>query len=332
MKKVLWVKFGWSDYYRGGAVDGDFTWINENKDSGKQAHEAYNFMQGADGVYRCYVPPHGPNSSVPTSEDPTGWTVICLAKNPKHKGIHIIGWYENATLHGEWLPPPENHYVSKRNDVDHPAYDWSYCISSKTAYLVPPEFRNMPFSNNSVRQAKFMYLQGPNVEEKSSKKELLNQLENLMEQMKKYAIKNPDAELLPDPELNSPDPLIGFSTAEHRKTVELAAENAVISYYTKKGYSCERVTNIPCGFDFIFKKDNDILNIEVKGTSNSIPQFYITRNEYHKGLKSNPLWRLAMVTSALDESPEVCIYNSKELLNAFEIEPYVFTGVFIPKV
>ncbi len=31
MKKNLWVKFGWSEYYRGGAVDGNFGWLNENK-------------------------------------------------------------------------------------------------------------------------------------------------------------------------------------------------------------------------------------------------------------------------------------------------------------
>jgi hypothetical protein len=31
MKKILWVKFGWSEYYRGGPVDGKFGWLNEHR-------------------------------------------------------------------------------------------------------------------------------------------------------------------------------------------------------------------------------------------------------------------------------------------------------------
>lgn len=30
MKKILWVKFGSSEYYRGGPVDGNFSWLNDN--------------------------------------------------------------------------------------------------------------------------------------------------------------------------------------------------------------------------------------------------------------------------------------------------------------
>ena len=45
MKKVLWVKFGWSDYYRGEPVDGNFGHL---AGEGNVGHEAYNFQPAAD--------------------------------------------------------------------------------------------------------------------------------------------------------------------------------------------------------------------------------------------------------------------------------------------
>ncbi|WP_152615806.1 hypothetical protein [Leisingera sp. ANG-M1] len=40
MSKLLWVKFGWSDFYRGGPIDGNFPFIKD----GEQGHEAWNFL------------------------------------------------------------------------------------------------------------------------------------------------------------------------------------------------------------------------------------------------------------------------------------------------
>ncbi|WP_447824298.1 protein NO VEIN domain-containing protein [Aeromonas salmonicida] len=327
MNKILWVKFGWSEYYRGGPVDGNFGWLHENK--GKKGHEAFNFSLGPDGAYYCYVPPQA-GEYAPSNDDPNGWTVICLAKNPKHTGIHIVGWYENATLHGEWLAPPDG-MIKKRGDAAHPAYDWSYCISSKTVYFVPPEHRSKPFSDPSVRHGKYSFLEGPNVETNENKQRVLKLLSSLREEMAPFAIYNPNEDSLPDPELDAVDPLKGFGTPEHRKEVELAAELAVIEHYERKGYAYERVTHLPCGYDFVFTKGKSVRHVEVKGTSSSTPRFFITRNEYGKGLQSNPAWRLVMVTSALSETPSITEYNASELKKAFDFEPYVYIGKYISK-
>ena len=333
VNKILWVKFGWSEYYRGGPVDGNFGWLNENKgkNNERRGHEAFNFNPGPDGTYYCYVPPQA-REYAPSNDDPHGWTVICLAKNPKHTGVHIVGWYENATLHGEWLTPP-NGLLKKQGDAAQAqlAYDWSYCISSKTAYFIPPEHRTMPFSDPSVRQGKYSFLEGPGVETNENKQRVLNLLSSLREEMTPFAILNPNEDSLPDPELDTVDPLKGFGTPEHRKEVELAAERVVIEHYKRKGYAYERVTHLPCGYDFVFTKDESVLHVEVKGTSSSTPQFFITRNEYGKGLQTNPAWRLAMVTSALSETPSITEYDAIELKKAFDLEPYVYIGKFIPK-
>lgn len=329
MKKVLWVKFGWSDYYRGGPIDGNFGWLNDNRGKKKEGrgHEAFNFMP-VDGTYYCYVPPQA-KVHAPNNEDPHGWTVVCLAKHPKRKGIHIVGWYEDATLHGEWLDPPANRPA--RTDAGAGGYDWSYCITSKRAFFIPPELRMAPFSDTSVRQGKYSFLAGPDVDTNVSKKRVLNLLEQRLRSLKAAAVKNPDEVRLPDPEIDPVDPLKGFGTAEHRKKVEKAAEKAVIDHFAAKGYKERRVTHLPCGYDFIFSKEKSELHVEVKGTASDTPQFFLTRNEFNKGCTNNPIWQLAMVTSALSDAPVVKCYSPKELRDAFEMEPYVYLGRFLPE-
>ncbi|HCA9698640.1 hypothetical protein QQX85_15450 [Klebsiella variicola] len=58
MNKILWVKFGWSAYYQGGDIAGNFAWLNKNRGTENEGrgHEAYNFMPDIDGTYYCYVP------------------------------------------------------------------------------------------------------------------------------------------------------------------------------------------------------------------------------------------------------------------------------------
>lgn len=300
------------------------------KKNERQGHEAFNFEPAPDGTYYCYVPPQAKHYA-PFNEDPHGWTVICLAKNPRRAGIHIVGWYEDATLHGKWLVPPENQ-IKKVGDINVSNSDRSYCISARKAYFIPPEQRNDPFSDPSVKQGKYSFLEGPNVEINDNKIRVLTLLNQRMEKISPFAILNPNDISAPDPELNTIDPLRGFGTPEHRKRVEKHAEDVVIRHYVKKGFTCKRMTHLPCGYDFLFTKGEEERHIEVKGTSGSTPQFFLTRNEHAKGMQSNSKWRLAMVTSALSESPNLIEYTARDLKRAFELEPYVYIGKFIPTI
>ena len=152
-----------------------------------------------------------------------------------------------------------------------------------------------------------------------------------MNRLASVAIHNPNECSVVDPELDQADPLRGFGTPEHRKVVELAAEDAVIEYYTEQGYSYQRTTHLPCGYDFIFTRGESVLHLEVKGTAGTTPRFFLTRNEHNVGLMLNPDWRLAIVTSALSASPQVTVYDSRQLKEAFNLEPYVYIGAFAPK-
>jgi hypothetical protein len=298
-----------------GPVDGNFGWLKaqKGKKNERRGYEAFNFAPGPDGTYRCYVPPQGIGYPPSHDDEPEGWTVICLAKNPKHKGVHVVGWYEDATLHGTWLDPPES-MIRKRAHAAHPAYDWSYCISSKTAYLIPPTYRTVPFSDTSVRQSKYSFLEEPGgiIDPKGSKRRVLMLLTSRLRDLAPIALKNPSERSTPDPELDPVDPLKGFGTAEDRKKAEKAAEQAVIARYEAKGFTHARVTHMPCGHDFVFTKGTTVRHVEVKGTMGPNPQFFLTRNEHEKGFRSDPSWRLAMVTSVLSaEARRIVEYDAK---------------------
>lgn len=315
--KILWVKFGWSDYYRGGPVDGNFGWLNEHRGDVNEGrgHEAFNFMPAPDGTYYCYVPPQA-KGYAPSNDSADGWIVICLAKNPRSKGIHIVGWYENARLIGDWRRPNP---VAVSNEDD----DWSYCITSKSAYFVPPEHRNDPFSDTSVRQSKYSFLDGPNVTVNENKKRVRGLLESKLKALRSVAVHNPNVDSAPDPEIDT-DPLSGFGTPEQRKRVEEAAERAVVAHYEAKKFRTQRVAHLNCGYDYVFTKQTTVHHVEVKGTMLADGRFFLTRNENNG--REDPRWRLGMVTDALTKQPKVTVYDNLRFKRTFDLEPYVFIG------
>ena len=326
MTKILWVKFGWSEFYRGGPVDGNFSYL---AGKGKLGHEAYNFAPAADGTYYCYVPPQN-KIHAPKHPDRTGWTVVCLAKHPKRTGVHIVGWYEDATLLGRWHDVPDTRTRQPLADTEQ-AERWSYCITSSTAYFVPPQERDMPFSHRSVRQGKFSFLAGPDVVEPPNKKDVRRYLRRRLKRLKSVGIENPTDETVPDPGADPANPLGGFGSPEHRKKVEKAAEKAVKRHYKAKGFSCIDVTRENRGFDFIFTKGRTEHHVEVKGTSGEPARFFMTRNE--NSYREHRARRFAIVTRALSRERTIRIFDNRQFNKAFQLTPYVFTGepVIVPE-
>ena len=330
MDKVHWVKFGWSDYYRGGPVYGNFSAL---AGQGNVGHEAYNFEPATVGTYYCYVPEQTVRGRIfaPSNPDPTGWTVVCLPEHPKRADIHIVGWYEDAELLGTWGYVPETRAHLPVSDSD-PDKGWLYFITSKTAYFVPPEKRTMPFSHPSVAHGKYSVLRGPEVRTTANKEKVLKYLERRMKKLRSSVIENPTDEVAPDLDAEPGDPLRGFGTPEHRKKVERAAEEAVKRDYRAKGFSYtddDDVTKKNLGFDFIFRKGRTEHHVEVKGTSGDLPHFFMTRNE--NTYRENPKWRFAIVTNALGPDPTVCVYNNRRFKKTFELKPYVYTGMPVIK-
>lgn len=317
MTKLLWVKFGWSDYYRGGPVDGNFPFIKD----GEQGHEAWNFLRQDDGQYYCYTPPQGRDGATPWNDDPAGWTVACLAKDPKRKGIHLVGWYENATLEGKYAVRPDGFDPGASSPND----EFYYSIRAPKAFLIPPDERTEPFSHTSIRQGKYSFLAGPGVHVTDNKSEVRAILEDRLRRLADVAIRNPDPASAPDRDNDPIDPLRGFGTPEHRKKVEQESVAAVERHLKKLGYKCTSREKDNVGYDLeAVHRNGDALHVEVKGTSGGEPRFFMTRNEHD--YREAPEWRLAIVVDALG-SPDVSIYNLREFDRAFDIAPLVWKGV-----
>ncbi|MCT7944161.1 DUF3883 domain-containing protein [Shewanella septentrionalis] len=109
-----------------------------------------------------------------------------------------------------------------------------------------------------------------------------------------------------------------FPAPEKRKKVELAAIEYVVTHYERQGYSVSDRQSDNCGYDLFVEKGKSVLKIEVKGTSFDEQRFFLSRNERAKSV--DPLWRLAVVSSALD-NPELSIYNTAEMEKTFGFEP-----------
>lgn len=318
MDKILWVKFGWSDFYSGGPVDGNFSFLN----NGGEGHEAWNFRPAPDGRYYCNTVPQGGSRSAPYHADLTGWTVVFLSKMPKKTGIHIVGWYENARLEGEYIPHPYSDEFPTVGELH-------YTISSKKAYLVPPDDRIIPFSHQSVRTGRYSFIAGPNIDDQRSKdqivsrKAVLKTIKSKLLKLRKVAIGQPTPETVPNIENELPIGNSGFGSHEHRKKVEIAAINYVCKHFKKREFEVVSRERENLGWDLDVSKDGKIkYRLEVKGTSGSSQQFFLTANEKHS--QSVEKWRLAIVVNALSKNPTVEIYTPKKLDRHFDFEPLAY--------
>jgi hypothetical protein len=324
MEKVIWVKTGWSEYYQGGPVNGNFDYLTENSkrsdtDVKREGHEAFNFLPFPNGSYGIYLPPQA-GGSIPNHEDAGGWTVICLSKKPKQKGVHVVGWLEDASLLGDLIDRPE--YASGSSfRLTRERDEFTYCISADTAYIVPPEDRNRPFSHTSIRQGKYSFLSGPDVKAEQNKSEVLKILLNELKLLKKVAVRNPNPLSIHDRDNDEIDPFSGFGTADHRQRVEKAAVDFVARHYRKNGYDVQSHENLNCGYDLYAANTeaDKILEIEVKGTASAEEGFFLTRNEYYYMNSGTRDWRLALVTDAIS-NPVLHVYTAKQVNKRFDME------------
>ena len=116
-----------------------------------------------------------------------------------------------------------------------------------------------------------------------------------------------------------------ITTPEHRAEVERAAVDHVRSHLKRNGYKVIDRQSEKCGYDLLAKRSRHPaeLHVEVKGTSLEGARFYMTRNEM--AYLANPNWRLALVTSVLDQ-PTLRMLKAKEVGKAFVFEPVTWVA------
>lgn len=117
----------------------------------------------------------------------------------------------------------------------------------------------------------------------------------------------------------------GFGDSETNREVETAAVDHVTESYRVSGWKVVSVEREKCGFDLLCTKAGAERHVEVKGCSGEEVRFIITAKEYAAAF-SDPLFRVAVVVRALQESREATEFTGKQLQDNFDYRPIQYSA------
>ena len=305
--KIAYVKTGWSEYYRWDVVVGKHRNINRYN----EAYEKFNFLPGKDNIYYGYLPPIGKFKVPPKPDTTNGWLLIFVAAREGVGRLTVVGWYEDATFEGRYLKRPEYALgIPFEHDVNGKQFE--YCLRTRKAVLIPPDSRRTTIDGDHFRRTPVIYVKGG------------KKISKWREKLANRAIKIVSAGESRD-DTTTDIQGYGYASAERRTKIEEAAIKYVKIKFGRT-YEVKDRQSDKCGYDLllIHKKTKEELHVEVKGTSQEFPRFFITKNEYE--YMPHPSWRIAIVSNALKE-PRLELLDKCLLERRFRVEPIQWLGV-----
>lgn len=111
----------------------------------------------------------------------------------------------------------------------------------------------------------------------------------------------------------------GFVDPALRVLIELAAVKAVSHRYESLGFTIKSVESENCGFDLLATRGEEVIHLEVKGTSGSTPRFFISRNE-RRCSEEDSKWRLVVVTNTLSTKPVFHEMTAAEAIRLYDFD------------
>jgi hypothetical protein len=303
-KRIAFVKTGWSDHYEGGPVLGRHAHVQEYD----EAHERFNFLRYSDGRFYGYLPPIGHKERPPQPKEKEGWLLVFVSARNGNGPLTVVGWYEHAIFHEEYLERPE-YSEPEGFELDVHGAKYSYCLSADTAYLIPTASRTETVSGHNFKRTPVLYVRGNGKDD-----DWRNELAEFAESLVADKI---SGESRP-PRLSFPDP-------KQRKLVEKAAIAEAKKLLSKQYRVVDRQKD-NCGYDLLarHRKTGKELHVEVKGTSGADMHFYLTRNEFR--YMPMPQWRLIMVCDALGKA-KATLLTAAEVRKAFSMDPFAWEAV-----
>lgn len=324
--RIAIINTGWSDDYREDQVRGDFGYLADGV-----GHERFNFLPDRHGRFYGYAPPLGESWSPPKPENPEGWLVFFVSKRPGRNGLYLVGWYEDALFLRAYEPRPD----AERFGPDSDGGKFLYTVTSTAGFLVPLPLRSRKIKGDHLKRS-YAYVRGSG-EDQSWRTTLARELLRYRDEL---------IPLLAGAAIEDDEPALRFSgDPERRQAVEKAAVKAVEQHFSD--YACVSKEAEKCGYDLLLthRETDEILHVEVKGTSLAAPGFFLTQKElgYAESLRRNdnrarkskdgswrPLWRLAVVSDALG-TPTVHEYKYTEMTRNFDLAPYAWRGTLKEK-
>ena len=271
-----------------------------------EAHERFNFLMNSDSNYYGYLPPIGKMERPPQPKVKNGWLLIFVSAKNGNGPLTVVGWYENATLHGDYADRPE-YETDEDFETDIHDVKYGYCISASKAHLIPVTDRTQKISGEHFKRSPVLYVRG-NEKSESWREEFAILAETLVSDSQGYT--------------ETPTPKISFPDPEHRKLVEKAAIDFARNFLRKEYRVIDRQKD-NCGYDLLarHRKTGGELHVEVKGTSGNNMHFYMTRGEFR--YMPSPRWRLIIVTEAL-VNPKLRLMSSSDVRKNFDFEAFAW--------
>jgi hypothetical protein len=114
----------------------------------------------------------------------------------------------------------------------------------------------------------------------------------------------------------------GFGETTSNARVEKAAIAFTMRRLKKQRWSVKSVEADGCGFDLVCVRAEQVVHMEVKGTSGPLASFILTSKE-RSAAEHDPLFMLAIVTSATTR-PRLQTLSGKKALTTFAMTPLSF--------
>ena len=262
-------------------------------------HEAFNFKPDDDGRFRGYVrPPRGGSIRIERlgadagAKQVDGVTVLWAATNPTRGGTYIVGWYDNARVHGDWKPSSKKTRLLPNGDKA------GYMVEASTAHLVPSDDRVLDLPRANAKQTGIgqsnVWYPPPEWAKK------------LLDYRKAVLSGNP---LGPEPPPPAKPGVAHATDTEARLRIERAAMKATITWCEQRGLPWKDVSLQCLGWDVEAGQGKATLRIEVKGSSLPLGAAFLelTPNEFAKMKEHLESFRLSVV-SIVNDKPTLAMF------------------------
>jgi len=257
--------------------------------------EIYNFLDRGGTTYG-YVQPARSGINIDrlgaSSDDAyiDDVLVVWIATKPG-AGPRIIGWYKHATVYRkvQTLQVKEKdkhkfiHYFVKAKTKDCHWNDYD-----ERVFVVPRRVKG------GLGQSNVWFADSK--ESSKIRNEIINYIEKGIIPAHTISIKKRSG-------------FKGTIDYETRKKIEKAAIKTVTEYYENLGYAVESREKDNIGWDLDIQRGEDILKVEVKGNLNEGVSFELSPNEYENMLNDKRNYRIAVVSKALSDNPELRIFS-----------------------
>ena len=287
--KILLCNISWMKQYRG-------TQNDKPRNGGEYiakngfGHEAINFLPHNGFVYGFVQLRTGTinisrldNSAADCVED-----VLVVWRARSSIGSVIVGWYKHATVFGETQSSIPTRSFTHNGKVIKP--EWIIKAKQNDAFVIPAHqrFFPVPVTHKGFGSQTFIsFLDSDEPEVAKFKSELMAYIEQA--EMGVFAAPRKGKR--------------GNIDQVRKLKIERSAIDAVANYYSSRGYDVTSVEKDNVGYDLVVKKQNEILHVEVKGTSGTqegVVTVNLSPNEYQKSQSHKKRYRICIATNCPD--------------------------------